>query len=139
MTSSNSNGRKVGAPYGNKNAVGNIRHGLQASQLPKGCKYIEHRCNSVRRTLENLLMEQKGEVSITDAATILNIIKWVRHGALCERWLRLEADKLKPLERIQYSKAIADAAEKADKAIRSLQLDAPPEVQDLKTYTATIQ
>jgi len=100
-----------------------MRHGLTLSKLPYNCKYIETHVNKLRKQLEDQVIDVKGEISITDAANIQTVCKWERHGKLCERWLRKEGDKLKPSERIQYSKEIADASTKRDKAIKALNLD----------------
>ena len=109
-----------GAPKDNRNG---LRHGLKAGKLPLNCKYIESQINSLRRQLEDALMEARGEVSLTDAATIQTVCKWERHGALALRWLRLEQDKLKPVERLMFSREIARASAERDKSIACLDLD----------------
>ena len=106
--------KKRGPPKGSVNA---IRHGLTAGMLPKGCKHIENQCNGLRRQLEDVVMEQKGEVSLVDAAIIQTALKWERHGALCVRWLRLKADELKPTEFLSFSRDIARASTERDRAI----------------------
>lgn len=115
-----------GAPPGNCNGHGNIRHGLKAGKLPKDARYIEHQMNALRRNLETAVFEVKGEVNLLDAACIQTAIKWERHGALALRWLRVEGQKLKPIERLQFSREIARASTERDKALASLGLDTPP-------------
>ena len=109
-----------GAPKDNRNG---LRHGLKAGKLPLNCKYIESQINSLRRQLEDALMEARGEVSLTDAATIQTVCKWERHGALALRWLRLEQENLKPVERLTFSREIARASAERDKSIACLDLD----------------
>jgi len=112
-----------GAPRDNRN---NMRHGLRGSKLPKGCKYIEHRVNALRRQVEDALMATKGSISITDAAAVNSILKWERHGLLAAHWLRHQVDTLSALERLKFSEAIAKASDNRDKALRSLGIDAKP-------------
>lgn len=115
------NGRKrTGAPKGNTNA---IRHGMRGSKLPAGCKYIENRVNALRRQVEEVLLEVKGEIGIIDAAAVNSILKWERHGLLAAHWLRTQIDVLSASDRLRFSEAIAKASDNRDKAIRSLGLD----------------
>lgn len=114
---------KKGRSGPKKGSCNAIRHGLTGNKLPPKCEYIEHRINKLRRTVEQALMEVKGEINIIDAANINSILKWERHGQLAARWLRLEADKLSPGDRLRFSEAIAKASDNRDKAIRQLGLD----------------
>ncbi|MCI0643212.1 MAG: hypothetical protein L0Y72_06530 [Gemmataceae bacterium] len=111
---------RSGPPKGNSNAQ---RHGMKGGKLPKGCMYIEHRVNSLRRQMETALMEAKGEINIIDAAAINSILKWERHGLLAAHWLRKEADKLSASDRLRFSEAIAKASDNRDRNIRALGLD----------------
>ncbi len=122
---------RSGAPKGSANAM---RHGLRAGKLPKDAKYIEWQMNSLRRELEAAVIAVKGEVNLLDAATIQTAVKWERHGALALRWLRVEGDKLKPTERLHFSREIARASTERDKALAALGLDVKPEPIDLTTY-----
>ena len=122
---------RSGPPKGNENA---LRHGLKSGKLPKDARYIEHQMNGLRRTLEDAVVAARGEVTIPGAAAIQTAVKWERHGALCLRWLRVEGDKLKPEQKMTFSREIARASAERDKAIAALQLDAKPEPVDLKTY-----
>lgn len=115
-----------GAPKGNSNGSGNVRHGLKAGKLPKNCKHIENQCNVLRRQLEAAVIQLKGEVSLYDAASIQTALKWERHGALALRWLRTEIQKLKPMERLHFSRETARASTERDRAIAALKLDADP-------------
>lgn len=99
------------------------RHGMTGGKLPKGCQYVENRVNALRRQVEAALIDVKGEIGIVDAAAINSVLKWERHGLLAQHWLRKEADKLSPSDRLRFSEAIAKASDARDKAIRSLGLD----------------
>ncbi len=117
-------GRKgrSGPPKGNGNAQ---RHGMKGSKLPKGCEYIEHRVNALRRQVEAALIAAKGEISIVDAAAVNSILKWERHGLLAAHWLRHEADKLSASDRLRFSEAIAKASDNRDRMSPRLAWIAP--------------
>lgn len=120
------NSASSGAPKGNKNGRGNLRHGLRAGELPKDCKYIETRLNAFRRKLEDCVLASKREVNVTDAAYIQTALRWERHAALALRWLTKAGEALKPADRLHFSREIAKASAERDKALSMLQLDAPP-------------
>ena len=111
---------RSGPPIGTRN---NLRHGLKSGQLPPGAKYIEHRLNALRRTLEDALIALNGEVTINNAAHIQSALRWERHAALAQRWLTKQYDELKPADRIKFSESVARASDCRDKAIRALNLD----------------
>ena len=132
------NGQKrLGAPPGNRNARGNIRHGLRAGSLPKDARYIKVRLNGFRRKIEDVVLAVKGEVSIHDAACVQTAIRWERHACLAQRWLCKEWNTLKPADRLTFSREIARASGERDKAIAALDLNKQPEVIDLKTYLSS--
>ena len=109
-----------GPAKGNGNA---IRHGLKSGKLPRDARYIEYQMNGLRRILEAAVMAARSEVTIPDAAAIQTAVKWERHGALCLRWLRVEGEKLKPEQKMTFSREIARASAERDKAIAALRLD----------------
>lgn len=111
---------RSGPPKGNRN---NLRHGLTAGKLPAGCQYIENQLNGFRRRLEDIVLEVKGDISLTDAAAIQTALKWERHGALALRWLTKEEENLSMSDRLQFSREIARASTERDKALASLRLD----------------
>jgi hypothetical protein len=111
---------KKGQGKGNTNAQ---RHGMSGGKLPAGCAYIENRVNALRRQVEQAIVVAKGEIGIVDAAAINSILKWERHGLLAAHWLRKEAHKLSPSDRLRFSEAIAKASDNRDKNIRALGLD----------------
>jgi hypothetical protein len=118
---------RSGPPKGNRN---NLRHGLKAGNLPKGCRGIENHVNILRREIEDAIIAKKGEVGITDAATVHTIVRWERHAMLCTYWLRKEADNLSACDRFRFSEAIGKASESRDRSIRLLDLDKKASVWD---------
>lgn len=111
--------KKVGGQKGNR---GHMRHGLNAGKLPKGCQYIENALNHFRRQVEDIVLENKGSISLQDAASIQTALKWERHGALALRWLNKQGDSLKPMESLAFSREIARASTERDKALATLGL-----------------
>ena len=76
--------------------------------------------------LEDALLAENNRVTLSDAAAIQTALKWERHSALCNRWLRLKGETLKPEQYLKFSEGIAKASAERDKAIRQLHLDAKP-------------
>lgn len=111
---------RSGPSKGNQNAT---RHGMKGSKLPKGLEYIELRVNSLRRQVEEAIIQLKGSIGIVDAAAVNSILKWERHGLLAAHWLRKEADKLSAGDRLRFSEAIAKASDNRDRNIKALGLD----------------
>lgn len=109
-----------GAPLANRNA---LRHGLQAGKLPDKCQYIEHGLNSLRRQLEDSVLDARGSVSLSDAAYIQSILRWEKVAKLAGRWLRLEAENLTPDQVLRWSETEAKASTNRDKCIKTLNLD----------------
>ena len=110
---------KTGAPQKNRNAM---RHGLRAGQLPKGASYIKRDCDALRRVIEDVLLAKHGEIDIYKSALIQTAIRWERHAMLVQRWLRKEVDDMNAMERIAYSKDIANASTNRDKCLKELGL-----------------
>lgn len=108
-----------GAAINNRSAM---RHGLSAGKLPKNCRYIELRLNKIRRVLEDAVVQAKGEISVPDAAMIQSAIRWEKHSELCSRWLWLESNDLKAIDKAHFSREIARGSSERDKAIRELGL-----------------
>lgn len=99
-----------------------IRHGLVCGKLPKDSRYIEVRSNVVRRALEAEILRARGEITVADAALVSAAMKWLRHGQLAQRWLRVEGDKLTLSERLNFSREVARAGSEVSKAIAALDL-----------------
>lgn len=113
---------KGGAPQGNRNA---LRHGLRASKLPAGCKYIEIAVNSFRRQIEDAVSESVAQSGVMQAALVHSACRHERRAQLAERWLRINADL--PLnERLGLLKTISDATDSRDRCLERLRLDVAP-------------
>ncbi len=110
---------RQGALLGNQNAA---RHGLRGSGLPKGCGHIRRAINIFRRTCEAAVFEDRGEISLTDAAHINTAFRWERHAQLAQRWLLLESETMNAADRLSYSQASAKASSERDKSIARLNL-----------------
>lgn len=105
----------------NRNA---LRHGLRSGQLPAGCGYVARITRELRQAIEDAVAGRNdGAVSLYHASLINTAIRWERHSLLCQRWLRNEADKLNPDQRLAYSRETARASAERDKCLRLLGLD----------------
>src|SRR5262245_28692683 len=100
-----------------------LRHGLHSGQLAPDMKYIEIRLNALRRSLEDGVMEAHGAVGRTHAALIRRAIDWEAHRLKCQRWLKLKADELGPMELLKFSEQMARASTEMSKAVEALKLE----------------
>lgn len=111
----------MGAPKGNANA---IHHGLlTAGALPAGAGYVGVITAKLRDAIERAVIDQKGELSLHDAATAQSALRWERHSLLCQRWLRREFDSMSLDQRLAFSRDAARASAERDKCLRALGLD----------------
>lgn len=113
--------RQRGAQPENRN---NLRHGLKAGKLPADATYIENRINKFRRSVEDAVLMERGDVGVSDAALIQTALRWERHASLSHRWLSEQWTSLSPLDRMKFSKEIALASSNRDKALEGLKLQA---------------
>ncbi len=112
------------APALNRNA---IRHGLRAGRLPRGASYVKRETDALRRIIEDAVAESNdGSVTLYHAALVQSVIRWERHGMLCQRWLRLESDQLSADQRVSFSREVARASSERDKCLRELGLNEKP-------------
>jgi hypothetical protein len=109
-----------GAPCNNQNRT---THGLTGMGWPKGSENDRRRVARFTRALQVAVLEVKGTITIIDAATIQSAARWERHARLCGRWLRLEAEKFSPDQRLNFSREIAKASESRDRCLRLLGID----------------
>lgn len=116
--------RPRGAQPANRNA---LRHGLRAGRLPSDARYIENRLAKFRVRLEDAVLAARGTVTIIEAATIQTVLRWERHAALAQRWLRLHAAEMTHADRLSFSREVARASSERDRALASLSLDVPPD------------
>ena len=110
-----------GAPIANRN---NMRHGLSAGRLPKGCAWIRRDTDTLRRVLEDEIAARNGgNVSIFEGALVNSVLRWETHAMLAQRWLRLHCDEMDHATRLQFSREIARASSERDKCLKLLGLD----------------
>ena len=112
--------RKRGAQPGNRNR---LRHGLKSGKMPREMKYLEPRINRLRVSLENAIVDIRGEVTTAEAGIIQTAMRWEAHACKAHHWLRVEYDELKTLEKLHCSREIALASAARDKAIKELGID----------------
>lgn len=121
--------RRPGAQPGDRRA---FRHGLRGTGMGKKCRKEESQLNAVRRNIEDVVIEAKGEISFMDACAINTAMRHERHSVLAARWLRLHGESMTHAERLSYSAAIATASTQRDRALAAIQL---PRRGDEQTIT----
>lgn len=123
---------KGGAPPCNRN---HLRHGLRGFGWPAGCVKDERNVNRFRRTLEDCIIEARGEIGLVDACLVATCYRWERHASLAARWLRLHGPEMDHTERLSYSREIARASAERDKAIAALNLPHRPDASPWTVIT----
>jgi hypothetical protein len=108
-----------GAPLGNTNAA---RHALRGQGWPPGTDRDRRHVLALRRALEAIVLDVKGELDLLDQCSINTACRWERHARLAARWLRLHMSEMTHAERLAYSKATAEASERRDRAIAALRI-----------------
>lgn len=133
---------KGGAPRGNANRLSHGLYGqsyqLVLGKLPKSLGRVEDDAYAFRSAVEAAVVERHGEISLTNACLVATASRWERHGLLALRWLRERHDALDDAQRLAYSKAIAEASERRDKAIERLALDTDPTTDAWAAYDAHV-
>lgn len=98
------------------------RFALTNGSLPPGHSYIQKIINKFRAALERAVIDAKGEIDVNDAATINTACRLERHSQMAQKWLREEAEKLSPADRLRFSAEIGRASVERDRALRALGL-----------------
>jgi len=111
---------RSGPPRANTNAA---RHGLKAANLPKGCRYIYHRMCALRRTLEEAVLKEVGEIGLKGAALINTAIRLERNAQLAEHYARHNQGKLPDAILLGFYERAAKASDARDRKIAALPLD----------------
>lgn len=121
------------APKGNLNASRNgtrlVR--LIAGTLPKKLHRVTRFVRRYRRDLEAAVSEAHGEVGILHAHTIDRAVQHQQHMGVCRHLLRERFAEMSIADIRECSRAIADAADKRDKAVRELGLERQDDAQQL--------
>jgi hypothetical protein len=115
----------MGAPKRNRNAM---RHGLRCSRLPPSCEHIRRTLGTLRRALEQSVLDRLGRLGVAQAGPISSACRHERRCSLLERRLRLEGVDGIPTERlILVLREISNATDSRDRCIKALGLDPEPE------------
>jgi hypothetical protein len=103
-----------------------MAHGLFAlGRLPKGASFIRRQVGRLRAQLEASVREQSGSVALYQNGLISSATRHELRALLLTRWLR-EATALPMAERLALVRALGEATDARDRAIRGLGLaDAP--------------
>ncbi len=112
------------APTGNRNRTTHGRRGFLAlGTLPKGAAYIRRCIGQLRAECEAAVIEAKGQLNLTDAATCQSVARHEGRALLAVRWLRQRGSEMSDSERLGYLRELGNATDARDRAIRSLRLD----------------
>lgn len=115
-----------------------VRSFLALGRLPKGASYIRRLMGEFRRELEQRVGETHGgEVSLTKAALITTAARHEGRALLLSRYLALEGDGLKTLERMSLLDAIGRASDARDRVLEKLDLDRDPNAFDPASFYRT--
>ena len=123
--------KKVGGQPGNKGntlpklANGNAKkHGIYSlGKLPAGASYVRKIIGKFRSELEKAVLDKHGEIDVMRSATIQTACRHEQVALLAGRWLRNHIGEMTHAERLTYLKTVADASERRDKAIKSLEIE----------------
>ena len=126
--------RKPGAPKENLNGA---KHYLSAGGWPADATHDRRLVAKFGRVLRDEVLAAGGKLDIMTGATIQTVLRWERHARLAARWLRREGEKMEPAERLHFSKEVAMASERRDKAMRLLRIGEKPGGFDWPTVDAS--
>lgn len=95
-------------------------HGLRASGLPGGCRYLEQQLTAFR----GLLRDELGPTpSVYQQALAQSATRHETRALLASRWLRLHEKDLSHNDRLAFLKHVGDATDARDKCLQRMGLD----------------
>lgn len=112
---------------GNQNAATHGVYGfLTTGRMPKSASYVKRQLGVFRRSLEQITTAKYGEITLSKAALISSAIRHEGRFQLLARWLS-KVDEASPLkDRLELLRAMGDATEARDRALRSLGINGEP-------------
>ena len=124
-----------GAPRGNRNRIASGLRSFVLGRYPKGCSYVARQGHLLRRQLRQAVTENQGSTNVWSEAVIASACQHECRRLLLLRWLRLEGDGLKVLDRAALLDRIGAATDSRDRCLKLLGLDvrhdASPEIARL--------
>lgn len=135
--------RATGAPLGNVNSQ---KHGLRSERgrrlmilggVAKGDGYVKRTLEALRTAWEESVVRLKGTLSPPDEAAICTAIRWEQHALRAGAWLRRADATLTPQEKLEFSRQIAEAGERRDKALARVGFSGGPPVDPWSALDAT--
>ena len=115
----------MAGPMNNLNAIknGNRLNRMIIGTLPPTMRRQTANARRYRRSLEELVIIQKGEVTVSDAHIIDTCTACELHAAICRWLLRDRMMSMKPTDILACSRNIVMSKESRDRAFRLLKLD----------------
>jgi len=115
----------MAAPKNNVNAAKNgtrlVR--LTVGELPLKLNKVKVEARAYRRSLEEAIIEVRGEVSVTDAHAIDTAAAATIHAGICRWLLREKLPTMNANDVLACSREMLRAKEARDRAVRLLKLD----------------
>src|SRR5262245_59188588 len=101
---------KAGPPKGNKNGLKNgtniARRRLVVGELPKQLLSVRREGRAYRRTLESVVLAERGEISTTDAHHIDTASAATIHAGICRHLLRTKISEMSTTDILACSREI---------------------------------
>ncbi len=123
-----------GAQLHNSNALSTATrvnvHRLTLGRLPRRFIAAERVARTYRRSLEQAVVAQKGEIGLKDAHWLDSAVKHELHALMLRRILREQTETLTAVETVRISESIAKASESRNRCYGMLELDQPPPTQE---------
>ena len=133
-----------GAPPANRNAIrSGVYSFLANGRYPRGASYVGRLIGQFRHSLEDVILQRDGEVSLYNGAVIQSACRHEGRAELLQRWLReVDAgnrnDNSSIQDRLSILREIGSATDARDKCLKSLRLHEKPEEDDTwPTITVT--
>ncbi len=117
---------KRGPKPGSLNAIKNGTRLTVLGELPPGMRRQQSNVRKYRRSLEELVMQAKGQISATDSHLIDEAATAEVHGAICRWLMKTRIAKMTVSDVARCSEQVVKAKTARNRAVAALHLDAPP-------------
>ena len=124
----------MSAPRNNRNSITSGTHSFLATgRWPKGASYVTRLVRQLRRALDAATLDQHGEITIYQSATIQTACRHEVRAMLLQRWLRNEDASLSTDEKVRMLAEIGKASDARDRCLKALGLDQRPNADPWST------
>lgn len=115
----------MGAKPGNLNRAtnGSKLRRLTLGELPKELTSVKIEGRQYRRAMEDIILENKGDISVEDAHLLDTACAAVIHGGVCRWLLRQKIGAMTHSDILTCSRELLQSKERRDKAVKALRVD----------------